>query len=119
MDFVRKKIMTRATTIFAPDEIPSTNGPAMGFSKKVWSMNPERDNAPPRSAAIITRGSLIFQMMSMAVSLPSCLKIASAISDTDRLTLPVFIFRTVIMANEAISSPKTIIYLHRFLNISL
>ena len=119
MDFVRKKIMTRATTIFAPDEIPSTNGPAMGFSKKVCSMKPERDNAPPRRAAMITRGSRIFQMISMVVSFPSRLKIASAISETDRFTLPVLMFSTVITANAISSSPNTMMYLHRLLNISL
>ena len=31
----RKKTMTSATTIFAPEEIPSTKGPAMGLWKKV------------------------------------------------------------------------------------
>jgi len=30
-----ENIMVKATTIFAPDEIPRTKGPAMGFSKKV------------------------------------------------------------------------------------
>ena len=32
--FPRNRIMTRATTSLAPEEIPSTNGPAMGFCKK-------------------------------------------------------------------------------------
>ena len=31
----RKKTMTSATTIFAPEEIPSTKGPAIGLWKKV------------------------------------------------------------------------------------
>ena len=31
----RKNTMTRATTIFAPEEIPSTKGPAIGLWKKV------------------------------------------------------------------------------------
>ena len=31
----REKTMTSATTIFAPEEIPSTKGPAMGLWKKV------------------------------------------------------------------------------------
>lgn len=30
----REKTMTSATTIFAPEEIPSTKGPAMGLWKK-------------------------------------------------------------------------------------
>ena len=33
----RKITMTMATTSFAPDEMPSTNGPAMGLWKNVWS----------------------------------------------------------------------------------
>ena len=48
---------------FAPEEIPSTNGPAMGLRKKVWSRNPDRDNAPPRTAAVSSLGRRIFQMM--------------------------------------------------------
>ena len=31
--FLRKKIMLAATHIFAPDEIPRTKGPAIGFWK--------------------------------------------------------------------------------------
>ena len=31
----RKKIMVMATTSFAPEEMPSTKGPAMGLAKNV------------------------------------------------------------------------------------
>ena len=43
----RNTIMATDTVSFAPDDIPSTNGPAMGFPKKVWSKYPDTDNAPP------------------------------------------------------------------------
>ena len=33
--FSRKKIIVSATVIFAPEEMPSTKGPAMGLLKKV------------------------------------------------------------------------------------
>ena len=35
--FPRRKIIVRATVSLAPDEIPRTNGPAIGLLKKVWS----------------------------------------------------------------------------------
>ena len=34
-------IIASATTSFAPEEIPSTNGPAIGFLKNVCSKNPD------------------------------------------------------------------------------
>ena len=60
---LRLNIIIKATTIFAPDEIPSTNGPAMGLPKKVWRRNPDTDRPPPRMAAMSTRGRRIFQIM--------------------------------------------------------
>ena len=35
IDLLRKKIISRATTSLAPDEIPSTKGPAIGLLKNV------------------------------------------------------------------------------------
>ncbi len=46
--FSRRKIMVSATTSLAPEEIPSTKGPAIGLLKKVCSKNPETESAPPR-----------------------------------------------------------------------
>ena len=37
MPWSRKKTITSATKSFAPEEIPSTKGPAIGFPKKVCS----------------------------------------------------------------------------------
>ena len=51
------------TTIFAPEEIPRTNGPAMGLRKKVCSKNPDTDRAPPRMAARSIRGIRILKMI--------------------------------------------------------
>ena len=55
--FPRNRIMTRATTSLAPEEIPRTKGPAIGFAKKVWSKNPDTERAPPSSAAAKRRFS--------------------------------------------------------------
>ena len=62
-NFPRMTIIVSATTIFAPEEIPNTKGPAIGLEKKVCSKNPESDSAPPKIAAIRMRGRRIFQMM--------------------------------------------------------
>ena len=35
IDLLRKKIISRATTSLAPEEIPSTKGPAIGLLKNV------------------------------------------------------------------------------------
>ena len=44
-------IIIKDTTSLAPDDIPSTNGPAIGLLKNVCSKKPDTDNAPPRSSA--------------------------------------------------------------------
>ena len=51
------------THSFAPDEIPSTKGPAIGFLKKACKRNPETASAPPRTAARSILGSLIFKII--------------------------------------------------------
>ena len=64
------KMSTNATTIFAPDEIPSTKGPAIGFLKNVWSRKPDSARAPPSTADVMIRGSLIDQTISIVFSVP-------------------------------------------------
>ena len=49
----------KPTNSLAPDEIPRTKGPTIGFLKKVWSKYPEMDNAPPNNMADRILGSLI------------------------------------------------------------
>ena len=55
----KKKIIVNATTNFAPEEIPSTKGPAMGFEKKFCNKQPDTDNAPPKIAAASSLGRRI------------------------------------------------------------
>ena len=47
-----KTIITRDTTSFATDEIPSTKGPAMVLAKNVWSRNPDTDSAIVPASAL-------------------------------------------------------------------
>lgn len=56
-------IVVMARNSFAPEDIPSTKGPAIGFRKKVWIRNPESDKAPPSREARTIRGRRIFHMM--------------------------------------------------------
>ena len=56
-DLLKKKIIRSATISLAPEEIPNTEGPAIGLLKKVCSKNPETESAPPRmiTASILGR----------------------------------------------------------------
>jgi len=99
------QIIVNATTIFAPEEMPSTKGPAMGLEKKVCSKKPARLSAPPSSAAIRMRGRRIFQMIFTCVGSPVLVKMIFAISPTEIGTLPILIFSTVI-AHNAKSRPR-------------
>ena len=88
-----RTIITRETTSFAPDEIPSTNGPAMGFAKNVCSRKPDTDKAPPSITAERIRGRRISHTMWYEVSSPVLLSRISPISSTDRCTLPELMFQ--------------------------
>lgn len=114
----RKNIITSATIIFAPEEIPSTNGPAIGFAKNVCNKNPDKDKAPPRIAAINTLGSLIFQIIFASVPSPPLLARIFRISGTEISTFPVLIFKTVTTQNAAASTTNTAKYLDLRLSIS-
>ena len=61
--FPRDIIITSATKSFAPEEIPRTKGPAIGFPKKVCSRYPETESPPPRMAAASKRGKRILRIM--------------------------------------------------------
>ena len=88
-----KRIMTRDTTSLAPEEIPSTNGPAMGFAKKACSKKPDTDSAPPSMTADRMRGRRISHTIWYAVPSPVCLSRIFPISPADRRTLPKLIFQ--------------------------
>ena len=69
--YFKYTIIVSATTIFAPEEIPRTKGPAIGLEKNVCSKKPERDNAPPSNAAIRILGRRIFHIILYSVAAPS------------------------------------------------
>ena len=80
-------------TSFAPDEIPSTKGPAMGFAKNVWSRKPDTDSAPPSITAERIRGRRMSHTMRYEAASPVLLNRISPISSTDRCTLPELMFQ--------------------------
>ena len=92
-----RKIIVRDTASFAPEEMPSTKGPAMGLAKKVWSRKPDRDRPPPRIAAASIRGALSLQTMASS----AC------------RTLPTFRFSAASRASSPTSSRKARAYLRR------
>ena len=109
MPFSSRKIMVSATTSFAPDEIPSTYGPAIGFWKKLWSKNPDTDSAPPNKIAARMRGSLIFHTICENVSsFPLPARIANR-SDVDMSTLPAPTFHNNNTDNMIIATTKEMI----------
>ena len=104
---LKKKIMVMATTIFAPEEMPSTNGPAMGFPKKFCSRKPDSDSAPPSIAAMKMRGMRIFQMMECwteSCPRPTSMRISSP---KGICTLPITILSIVMPMSAASSSTNT------------
>ena len=94
-----RNTITRDTVSLAPEEMPSTKGPAMGLAKKVWSRKPDTLSAPPRMAAASTRGRRMPQMM--PVSGPASR--AARISPGAKSTLPALTFHT----SRASTSPAS------------
>lgn len=99
--------MVNPTNIFAPEDMPKTNGPAIGFLKKVCSRYPDTDRAPPKTAAAKSLGSLIFHMILYSVE-PSYafVNTISKILTGDMLTLPVFTFNISITNKDNIRIKK-------------
>ena len=95
-------IIVSATVSLAPEEIPSTNGPAIGLAKKVCSRKPETDSAPPSRMAAKIRGRRISHTMT-ALSL-LCVSRICATSRTDRCKLPELTFHTNSTASSARST---------------
>ena len=63
-------IYGRSDTIFAPEEIPSSNGLQMGLRKYVCIKYPETPSAPPKSAAAHRRGRRTLHTM-VCAALPA------------------------------------------------
>ena len=99
-----RPIIASETVSFAPEEMPSTNGPAMGLAKKVWSRKPEIDSAPPSSMAAISRGRRISH--TMAAFSPVRVSRMSMTSAGDRCRLPVLRFQRISAASSAASRAK-------------
>lgn len=103
-------IIARATIIFAPEEIPSTYGPAIGLEKNVCNKNPERASAPPRIPAIRTRGRRIFQIIFICTCVPFFRNRIRKISGTEICTFPVLMFSTTIM-QKLLPAPQRLPYI--------
>ena len=76
------------TTSFAPDEIPRTKGPAIGFEKNVCKRKPDTESAPPRVRAASILGSRISKRICRTISVPSFAVRAARRSAADTRTLP-------------------------------
>ena len=103
---LRHRTITRDTVSLAPEEMPSTKGPAMGLAKKVWSRKPDTLSAPPRMAAASTRGSRIPQMM--PVSGPASRR--PRISRGVKSTLPALMFHSSSASTSTARNAKQRIY---------
>ena len=101
---LRSSTMHRETVSLAPEEMPSTKGPAMGLAKKVWSRKPDTDSAPPRMAAASTRGRRMPQMMPPSGGESR----AERISPGAKYTLPALMFHTSSTASTAPSRAKQV-----------
>ena len=96
---------------FAPEETPSTKGPAMGLAKKLCSRKPDTLSAPPSRAAAARRGRRIWRT-TPAAALPLCPgPSAASTSDTLRRLLPVVRFSAASTSSPAVSSAKQSAYL--------
>ena len=67
-----KETMRSHGLSFEPDEIPRTNGPAIGFRKKLCSRYPATESAPPKIIAESARGIRISQMILLAAESAGC-----------------------------------------------
>ena len=107
---LRKKIMVSATVSFAPDEIPRTKGPTIGFPKNVCSRKPATAKAPPRSAAVKRRGRRIFQMMPVAVSPAAGWNRAFSTVLIPIRELPIMQFKTSSTSRQMPKAIKQVVY---------
>ena len=110
-DLDKRNTIARATHILAPDEIPSTNGPAMGLWKNVCKRYPESARAPPKINTETVLGSLMFQIIVLIVSsIVRPLK-AARTSLREILTLPMHTLSTKKTQMPKTSTAKAIMYL--------
>ena len=99
---LRKNTIIRDTVSLAPEEMPSTKGPAMGLAKKVWSRKPDTLSAPPRMAAASRRGSRMPQMIPSSGGLIRVSRISRGVKST----LPAFRFQSSRTSSRTIRKTK-------------
>ena len=117
--YFKKTIIVKATAIFAPEDIPNTKGPAIGFEKNVCSKKPDNDNAPPSNAAINILGNRIFHIILYSTASPSLKNKIFKIFATEICTFPVLIFNTTIIKKRIAIVINTIVYLERLFKFSI
>ena len=110
MDRPMKNTMNNATIIFAPDEIPSTKGPAIGLWKKVCNKYPARASAPPRINAASVRGIRMSHRI-LAFN-TSCPRMEERISLNGMDTVPMQTFRIRNRIIPAVSKRNAVITLN-------
>ena len=114
-DLDKRNTIASATHIFAPDEMPSTKGPAMGLWKNVCKRYPERASAPPRINTDTVLGSLILQRIVLIVVSVSLPESELMISGIEIFTLPMQTLSTKKTPMPTKSIAKAIMYLSVFL----
>ena len=112
-NFPSNRIITIATHIFAPAEMPSTKGPAIGFPKNVCRRKPESERPPPSTAARRILGMRIFQIMLTSFASPCRVSRILRILSAGIWTLPVLILSITTAANAAAKIAKTAVYRSR------
>ena len=90
--FPSRNTMTSDTVSLAPEEIPSTNGPAIGLWKNVCNRYPASASAPPRISTAAARGRRMFHTIPYTVSLTGfpLTHASSSRSGIDTLPIPIF-----------------------------
>ena len=107
--FPSKNTITSATTIFAPEEIPKTKGPAMGLWKKVCNRYPASASAPPRIPAASVRGKRISHKI--LAFMPSWVLPVVSISVNGIFTVPIPILQSSSTRMPAVNRTNAMRYL--------
>ena len=115
----RQKIIVSATVSFAPEDTPSTKGPAIGLAKKVCSRKPETESAPPSSAAASSLGIRMLQMTREAIVSSPAEKSAAKSSRSVKCVLPAARFSSASPRHRSTSAVKQYGIRLRFPFISL
>ena len=100
---------TAQTDSLAPEDMPSTYGPAMGLPKKVCSRYPDTASAPPKSTVMHILGSRICVKIFLSCSLPPPSRISTILPGSME-TLPSAVHRSAPISSAAASAANTAAY---------